>query len=194
MAGGDQEATNWEGTPEAPPPADDHASTRWEATPPPIAPAPAPGVLHPEKTRWEATRAEATPPPGLARSSDPEATTDDLDQPAPTLGAPGQVINPESDATSWPTPPKPASAPPPPEITRWDGTPPDDRAEWIRAMAPVFEGAAGAYHVRFYRGPSGWKFDLEHRPDPAEGPRHTLVARFGGAARSVAPRALIAAG
>jgi thioredoxin-like negative regulator of GroEL len=34
----------------------------------------------------------------------------------------------------------------------------------------------------------------EHRPDPAEGPRHTLVARFGGAARSGAPRALIAAG
>ncbi len=52
-------------------------------------------------------------------------------------------------------------------MVRWDGTPPADRAEWIRAMAPVFEGAAGAYHVRFYRGPSGWKFDLEHRPDPA---------------------------
>jgi thioredoxin 2 len=34
----------------------------------------------------------------------------------------------------------------------------------------------------------------EHQPDPAEGPRHTLMARFGGAARSGAPRALIAAG
>lgn len=34
----------------------------------------------------------------------------------------------------------------------------------------------------------------EHRPDPAEGPRHTLVARFGGASGSGAPRALISAG
>jgi thioredoxin-like negative regulator of GroEL len=34
----------------------------------------------------------------------------------------------------------------------------------------------------------------EHQPDPAEGPRHTLMARFGGASRSGAPRALIAAG
>jgi thiol-disulfide isomerase/thioredoxin len=34
----------------------------------------------------------------------------------------------------------------------------------------------------------------EHPPDPAEGPRHTLVARFGGAPRSVSPRALLFAG
>ncbi len=31
------------------------------------------------------------------------------------------------------------------------------------------------------------------RPDPAEGPRHTLAARFGGAPASAAPRALLAA-
>lgn len=37
----------------------------------------------------------------------------------------------------------------------------------------------------------------EHRPDPAEGPRHTLVARFGAAARGdrpSRPRALLFAG
>jgi thioredoxin-like negative regulator of GroEL len=34
----------------------------------------------------------------------------------------------------------------------------------------------------------------EHQPEPAEGPRHTLAARFGGAVRTGAPRALIAAG
>lgn len=32
------------------------------------------------------------------------------------------------------------------------------------------------------------------RPEPADGPRHTLVARFGGAPATGAPRALIAAG
>jgi thiol-disulfide isomerase/thioredoxin len=31
-------------------------------------------------------------------------------------------------------------------------------------------------------------------PDPAEGPRHTLEARFGGGARRVEPRALLFAG
>jgi len=51
-------------------------------------------------------------------------------------------------------------------MVRWDGDPPADRAEWMKAMRPVFEGAAGAYHVRFYRGEAGWKFDLEWRPDP----------------------------
>jgi thiol-disulfide isomerase/thioredoxin len=34
----------------------------------------------------------------------------------------------------------------------------------------------------------------EHPPDPAEGPRHTLVARFGGPPGSVSPRALLFAG
>jgi thioredoxin 1 len=34
----------------------------------------------------------------------------------------------------------------------------------------------------------------EHPPDHAEGPRHTLTARFGGPARDTAPRALISAG
>jgi thioredoxin 1 len=34
----------------------------------------------------------------------------------------------------------------------------------------------------------------EHRPDPAEGPRHTLTACFGGPRRAVTPRALISAG
>jgi len=34
----------------------------------------------------------------------------------------------------------------------------------------------------------------EHRPDPAEGPRHTLLARFGGCARTAGPRALLFAG
>ena len=31
-------------------------------------------------------------------------------------------------------------------------------------------------------------------PDPAEGPRHTLVARFGGGAKRVGPRALLFSG
>ncbi len=34
----------------------------------------------------------------------------------------------------------------------------------------------------------------EHPPDPAEGPRHTLIARFGGPACATRPRALISAG
>lgn len=34
----------------------------------------------------------------------------------------------------------------------------------------------------------------EHQPDPAEGPRHTLVSRFGGAPRAAGPRALLYAG
>jgi thioredoxin 1 len=34
----------------------------------------------------------------------------------------------------------------------------------------------------------------EHRPEPAEGPRHTLVARFGGAPRAAGPRALLSVG
>jgi thiol-disulfide isomerase/thioredoxin len=34
----------------------------------------------------------------------------------------------------------------------------------------------------------------QHQPDPAEGPRHTLVARFGGAPKASGPRALIQAG
>jgi len=34
----------------------------------------------------------------------------------------------------------------------------------------------------------------ERRPDPAEGPRHTLTACFGAAPRTRAPKALIAAG
>ena len=34
----------------------------------------------------------------------------------------------------------------------------------------------------------------EHPPEPADGPRHTLTAHFGGAALAVGPRALISAG
>jgi len=34
----------------------------------------------------------------------------------------------------------------------------------------------------------------EHPPDHAEGPRHTLTARFGGPPRDAAPRALLLAG
>jgi hypothetical protein len=174
---GEGEATNWEGTPEAPPPVDDHASTRWEATPPPTE-TPAPGVLHPEKTRWEATRAETTPPAGLARSSDPEATTDDLKEPPPRkLGAPGQVINPESDATSWPSPPKPTSAPAAPEVTRWDGSPPggspplpeadpgSTRWETSRAERPSAEEAPAQGAPDADPGSTRWETSRAERPD-----------------------------
>jgi len=34
----------------------------------------------------------------------------------------------------------------------------------------------------------------EHRPEPAEGPRHTLTARFGGAPIAAGPRALLSGG
>jgi hypothetical protein len=34
----------------------------------------------------------------------------------------------------------------------------------------------------------------QYPPDPAEGPRHTLEARFGGRARGVGPRALLFSG
>ena len=50
------------------------------------------------------------------------------------------------------------------------------------------KGNAGAVAIR-----SHLEFLLtgEHPPDPAEGPRHTLTARFGGAPRASGPRALI---
>ncbi len=50
-------------------------------------------------------------------------------------------------------------------MVHWEGSPPADRAEWIAAMKPVFQGAAGAYHVNFQRGKAGWRFDLEWRAD-----------------------------
>lgn len=66
-------------------------------------------------------------------------------------------------------------------MVRWDGDPPADRAEWMKVMRPVFEGAAGAYHVRFYPGQGGWRFDLEWRPDPQ--PQSGMLANTPEAVR-----------
>jgi thiol-disulfide isomerase/thioredoxin len=64
-----------------------------------------------------------------------------------------------------------------------------DRREHARIKGNPGRAALRA-HIEFL-------ISREHRPDPAEGPRHTLVARFGAAARGDRPRrphALLLAG
>lgn len=77
-------------------------------------------------------------------------------------------------------------------MARWDGDLPADRAEWMALMQPVFEGAGGAYLVRFYRGEAGWKFDLDWRPDPRA--EHGLLANGPESVRFNLYRALIEQG
>ena len=63
-----------------------------------------------------------------------------------------------------------------------------------------WRGAVEHARIKGNPGPAAIRAHLEflltgeRRPEPAEGPRHTLVARFGGAPRSAGPLALISAG
>jgi hypothetical protein len=50
-------------------------------------------------------------------------------------------------------------------IVKWEGTPPADKAEWISVLREALAGELGSYRVIFKRGTSGWRFDIEWRPD-----------------------------
>jgi hypothetical protein len=45
-------------------------------------------------------------------------------------------------------------------MVAWEGQAPQDKAEWIRAMRPVFAGSAGTYRVKFLRGARGWRIHV----------------------------------
>jgi len=61
-----------------------------------------------------------------------------------------------------------------------------------------WSGGAEQCRIKGNAGPAAIRAHLDFLltgtcpPDPAEGPRHTLVARFGGAPGQVEPRALLA--
>jgi hypothetical protein len=60
-------------------------------------------------------------------------------------------------------------------IVAWEGTPPPDKADWIRILRDVLAGELGSYRVVFSRARAGWRFALEWRED--EGARdEALVA------------------
>jgi hypothetical protein len=48
-------------------------------------------------------------------------------------------------------------------IVAWEGTPPPDKAEWIRTLREVLAGELGSYRVVFKKGARGWRFTLEWR-------------------------------
>ena len=48
-------------------------------------------------------------------------------------------------------------------IVAWEGTPPPDKAEWIRILREVLAGELGSYRVVFKKGARGWRFTLEWR-------------------------------
>jgi thioredoxin 1 len=62
-----------------------------------------------------------------------------------------------------------------------------------------WRGAVERSRIKGNAGPGAIRAHLEflltgeHPPEPAEGPRHTLTARFGGPARSTSPVGLLAA-
>ena len=75
-------------------------------------------------------------------------------------------------------------------------------ARYHLAYVPTLVFWRGAAEHSRIKGNPGWtairahvEFLLtgEHPPDHAEGPRHTLTARFGGAPRAAKPRALLLA-
>ncbi len=75
-------------------------------------------------------------------------------------------------------------------MVRWEGRPPTDRDDWIETMRPVFQGAGGAYYVRFYQGEAGWRFDLECHDEPR--PQGELIANGPEGTRYNLYRALVA--
>ena len=52
-------------------------------------------------------------------------------------------------------------------IVAWEGTPPPDKAEWIRILREVLAGELGSYRVAFRKAARGWRFTLEWREDEA---------------------------
>ena len=50
-------------------------------------------------------------------------------------------------------------------IVGWQGSPPQDKKEWIEILTDVLVGCTGAYRIRFYPGAKGWKFECECRED-----------------------------
>jgi thioredoxin-like negative regulator of GroEL len=80
-------------------------------------------------------------------------------------------------------------------------------ARWHLAFVPTLVFLSGGREVARIKGDPGWQALREHvlylldracRPDPAEGPRHTIRARFGPArpddAEAVRPAGLLFAG
>jgi len=60
-------------------------------------------------------------------------------------------------------------------IVAWEGTPPPDKADWIRILRDVLAGELGSYRVVFRKARRGWRFTLEWREDEGA-PDEALVA------------------
>jgi len=50
-------------------------------------------------------------------------------------------------------------------IVRWNGSPPQDKREWIEVLRDALASELGSYRILFQPGPAGWRFRLEWRPD-----------------------------
>ncbi len=50
-------------------------------------------------------------------------------------------------------------------IVAWQGTPPSDKADWIRILRGVLGGELGSYRIVFTRAKRGWRFSLDWRED-----------------------------
>jgi hypothetical protein len=50
-------------------------------------------------------------------------------------------------------------------IVAWEGSPPPDKAEWIRILREVLAAELGSYRVVFRKHKGGWRFSLEWRED-----------------------------
>ena len=48
-------------------------------------------------------------------------------------------------------------------IVAWEGTPPPDKAEWIRVLREVLAAELGSYRVVFKKAARGWRFTLDWR-------------------------------
>ena len=54
-------------------------------------------------------------------------------------------------------------------IVAWEGTPPQDKAEWTEILREVLAGELGSYRVLFRHAAGGWRFELEWRDDGRSG-------------------------
>jgi hypothetical protein len=54
-------------------------------------------------------------------------------------------------------------------IVAWEGSPPPQRAWWIRILREVLAAELGSYRVVFRRHPGGWRFSLEWCEDERAG-------------------------
>jgi hypothetical protein len=60
-------------------------------------------------------------------------------------------------------------------IVAWQGTPPPDKADWIRILREALAGELGSYRIVFNRAKHGWRFTLDWREDQ-RGANEGLVA------------------